>query len=469
MGRNRRLAKNVSFVMIGNIGAKLIGFILLPFYTRWLSSADYGITDIIGVYAALLANVGALNIAAAIFVFPSEGTQDEVKTYFSSGLALQAFCAVALIPVFLCISFLPFENTFIKYSWYIYGTLVSTLFQTYTQSFCRGLGKMKVFSFTGIVNSVTLFAFSFLFIPCYGVTGYVLATIMSNVVTGVFTYLYSGSYHYLSMKSVKCLPLREMLAYCIPLIPTGLMWWLVGSLNRPLLEQYCGLMSIGLLAVGNKLPSIMNMAFGFFQQAWMVTVMEEYRKENFAAYYCKIFRLIFLIQMSVCLLVIFAAKPFIHIMTMPDYYEAWKFIPLVTLGTLFSNITAFAGALFTAHRNSKFIFITSIAGGVVSLTANFLFIPVWGVYGACIAIILAHLSSCVMRVIKTNVYIHFRETGYILSQVVIALFAYGVSFLPLLWCIIGYVFSSILLIWTNRSTFSFAIIFVKTKHKNRKR
>ena len=47
---------------------------MLPLYTNWLSPADYGVTDIMGVYAGLLLNVVACDVSDAIFVFPSGAT-----------------------------------------------------------------------------------------------------------------------------------------------------------------------------------------------------------------------------------------------------------------------------------------------------------------------------------------------------------------------------------------------------------
>ena len=56
-----------------------MGFIMLPLYTSWLSPADYGVTDIMGVYAGLLLNVVACDVSDAIFVFPSGATEVEIK------------------------------------------------------------------------------------------------------------------------------------------------------------------------------------------------------------------------------------------------------------------------------------------------------------------------------------------------------------------------------------------------------
>lgn len=57
MGRYSRLGKNTVLVFIGNTDLKLIGLLMLPFYTRCLSVEDYGITDIINVYVIFLLSV----------------------------------------------------------------------------------------------------------------------------------------------------------------------------------------------------------------------------------------------------------------------------------------------------------------------------------------------------------------------------------------------------------------------------
>ena len=54
MGKYKRLVKNTAFVFIGNIGPRLISFVLMPFYTFWLSESDFGIQDIISVYVNTL-------------------------------------------------------------------------------------------------------------------------------------------------------------------------------------------------------------------------------------------------------------------------------------------------------------------------------------------------------------------------------------------------------------------------------
>lgn len=49
---------------------------------------------------------------------------------------------------------------------------------------------MSVFSFTGIVQTITTAFLSFLLIPTQGVYGFVLATIGANIATALFAFLF---------------------------------------------------------------------------------------------------------------------------------------------------------------------------------------------------------------------------------------------------------------------------------------
>lgn len=462
MSRNTTLIKNTSFVIVGNIGSKLMGFIMLPLYTKWMSPDEFGITDIISTYAMLLLNVIAFDISDAIFVFPVGAKENEIKKYYTSGFLFQVFCCLMYAIIFTGISHISLPNSFFLYTWLIYGVLISALFQKYTQDFCRGIKKMSVFSFTGIIQSLSMAGFSIWLIPQFGLKGFVWATILSNIITTLFTILYSKSYKYFALNSFDMHCLKEMLKYSFPLIPTSLMWWLISSLNRPLLEEYCGIFAVGLFAVANKLPSLINMIFGFFQQAWVVTVLEEYKKKDFSTYYNKMFRLVFSIQVLGCIIVMLFAKLFITIMTTKEYEEAWLYIPLLSLSVLFSNTSAFCGTIFTAYRKSKYIFYSVIVGGIVAVIANFLLIPSYKIWGTCIAICISHACSTISRILLSSNIVRFENTYYVIKQLIV----FAICFMGIMTnqIVIKHTFialSLIIFIATNKDTAKMLIKFAK--------
>lgn len=430
-----------------------MSFFMLPLYTHWLSPADYGTADIISTYAMLLLNVVACDISDAIFILPVGIEGKKIKQYFSTGFFFQIICSIVVAIIFWGVSHIQASNSLFTHIWSIYGILISNLFQKYVQDFCRGINKMSVFSFTGIISSLTIALFSILLIPKMGVQGYVFAMILSNIITGLFTFFYSHSYRYLSLRVFDIFTLWEMLRFSIPLMPTAIMWWLIFGLNRPLLEEYCGIFAVGVLAVAVKLPNLINLVTSFFQQAWTVTVIEEYKKEDFSDYYNKMFKCILIVQIIGCVIIILFSRSFIHLMTTEEYYDAWKYIPLLTIGAIFSNISAFTGTIFSATHKTKYTFYSVIAGGITSIFCNFSFIPFLGIWGACISIVAAHLISCISRIYFSSKFVQFKNISFVLQQTLLLFLFYSCSLINSLWWLLtGYTICILLLIWTNKKT-----------------
>lgn len=451
MSRSGKLAKNVTFITIGNIGSKLVGFIMLPFYTTWLSPADYGITDLLGVYANLMLNIVACDISDAIYIFPVGAPREKIIRYYSTGFFFQVFCSIICLIIFGGLSLLSIPGTFGQNIWYIYGILISSLFQKYTQDFCRGINKMSVFSYTGLIQTGAVALFSFLLIPPYGVYGFVVATILSNILSALFTFIYSRSYEYLTLHAFDKTSLSEMLKFSIPLIPTAIMWWLISGLNRPLLEQYVGLFALGLIAVANKLPGVMSMVFNFFQQAWIVTVVEEYKKPDFSRYFNKMFQMVIAVQVAACFLIVVFSKPFIDLMTTKEFYEAWKYIPLLAISVIFSNASAFLGTVFSAVRKSKYTFYSVILGGISAVLFNFILIPLWGIWGACLAICLAHAITVMSRAYFSRNLVRFTSKAYLVGEAILLLLTYlSALFLQQWWLMVAYISCLLLYLYLNR-------------------
>lgn len=186
----------------------------------------------------------------------------------------------------------------------------------------------------------------------------------------MYSFLFSGSYKYCSLASVNNECCREMLQYSVPLIPNGVMWWLVNALNRPVMETYVGLHGIGLFAVANKFPGIISMIFAIFVSSWQISVLEEYGKDGYGSFYNKIFRGVVLILLVLLVIVTFISKWLVSFFTSLDYLDAWIYIPVLTLG-VFSCVSGLAGSTFSAVRKSRYFFYSSVYGGLSSIVFNF--------------------------------------------------------------------------------------------------
>ena len=63
------LTKNIGLFTISSFGTKIISFLLVPLYTLYLSTGDYGTMDLITTTVSLLIPVFTLNIQDAILRF----------------------------------------------------------------------------------------------------------------------------------------------------------------------------------------------------------------------------------------------------------------------------------------------------------------------------------------------------------------------------------------------------------------
>jgi O-antigen/teichoic acid export membrane protein len=432
MGKYRRLGKNTLLVFIGNTGAKVISLLMLPFYTRWLSVEDYGTTDIINVYVSLLLGLVTACIADAVFIFPKDKEIEKQKNYFSSGLffALCSLSTTALLFIVIKNIFVyhGMSNSFTNNTWFIYGLLVTNFLQQYIQQFVRSIDKMKVYSTTGIVVTVSTTACSFFFIPRCGVFGYVVALIFANFLGMVYSFCCSSAYRYFSIASIKKNVCREMLKYSVPLIPNGMMWWLVGAFNRPLMEKYLGMHAVGIFAVANKFPGIVSLLFSVFGLSWQISVLEEFGKEGYNSFFNTVFRLVAVGLFLLFFVIAICNKLIIRIFVAPDFHEASKYVALLTLGTVFSCLAGIVGSNFSAIRQSKYFFYTSIWSSICAIIGNIILIPVFGILGASVTVSISFLVLLVSRMMYAWKYVKIQNIRKYLLMLVIGVLSIIVMF-----------------------------------------
>ena len=331
--RTNRLKKNTFLVFLGNAGSKLIGFFMLPLYTRWMSVEEYGLADIITVYVTFLLGLVTCCISEAVFIFPKGQSKEIQKTYYSSALIfmLTMFGITASLFILFGIGAKQFEikNSFTENLWLIYFMLLSNALMQFSQQFTRSIDKMTVYSITGIISTASTALFSFLLIPSYNVVGYVWSLILAHLTACLYSFLFSRSYQYIELSSLSYKALQLLLRYSIPLIPNSIMWWIVHAINRPIMEANLGLHEIGIYAVANKFPSIISMLFSIFVTSWQISVLEEFGKKDYGQFYNKVLRLLFVVLIILLVSLTLTSRLLISLLADEKYYEAWKFIPLL--------------------------------------------------------------------------------------------------------------------------------------------
>lgn len=401
-----RLLGNSLWTFLGNAGSKILSFLLLPFYTKWLGTSGFGFSDLITTYASLFGGIVTLCISDALLIFIKDKSEIDKTKYYSSAMSLSIGLLVFWGIIVLAIGFFHIGKSFIfENIFLIFSVIITNFLQTSSQQMVLALNKIKIYSFSGIILCVALFVFSWLLIPRYGVNGYVYAILLANLLTAFYSIVCSSSWRYFSFKYTEYRRWKEVALYSIPLIPNAVMWWLVSSLNRPLMENHLGLSAIGIFSVANRFPAVITLLYSIFAVSWGVSVIEEYGKPQFERFNKQVYRALFSIIVIGALILMLLSNEIISLLAAPEFFDAYKYMIILLVGSVFSCMSSFWGACFAVVKQTKYYFYSSIWGALAAILFNYILIPSYGLYGAAFSVVLSFIVMAVSRYIYSLKYV----------------------------------------------------------------
>ncbi|RYL92708.1 polysaccharide biosynthesis protein [Sporolactobacillus sp. THM7-4] len=419
MNRYKKLAFNSIIFAIGNLGSKLIALVLVPLYTYYLSTGEYGTVDLLTTTIGLIMPVFTLSIYDAVLRFVMDKNYNKAQV-LNNALLLSVMgylISWLLYPVFRAV--FPFDD----YLMFFYIMLLTSSVNSSFMQFIRANGQIKLFASIGIVSSIVVLFGNVLFLVHLhlGIAGYLLSLIAADLVSILTILTFGRMMQYLSLAYLRTNLLKEMVIYSAPLIPNALMWWVMGVSDRYIISFIVGVGANGLYAVANKIPSIISMINTIFFQAWQMSAIEEANSEGKSQFYSNVFNILSMVLLiSTSLLLIFL-KLIIHLVISSDFYESWKYVPFLLLGVVFSSFSGFLGTNYIAAKNTFGVFRTSVIGAAVNVGVNFALIPFIGTNGASISTMLSFFVIWLLRAYETRTFVRIdiKMQGFIGGLVII--------------------------------------------------
>lgn len=403
MNKYKKLVGNSLIFGIGNFSSKLLLILLVPFYTFYLSTSEYGTVDIITTTTNMLVPLISLSIYESVlrFVMDNKSIQSVVTNSIAiTGIGI--FISVVAYPI------LSYFNILDGLLVFFYMILISQALQSIIAQYTRAIGKIKVYAINGIIRTLTLGISNVLLLIVFkqGINGYLISITVSNIVSIFFFILNTNFLKNIKIGKLDVNLAKDMLKYSIPLIPNSFMWWIMNTSNRYFILFYKGVEVNGLFAVAYKIPTIITMFTTIFSQAWQLSAIEEYNSEEKSKFYSKIFNYyqsFLFLGVSAILVII---KPLMDFAFAEEYYPSWQYIPFLLLSVLFSSFSGFLGTSYIAAKKTKGVFKTSIIGGILGVILNFIFVPILGGVGAGIATMISFFVIWILRLFDTKKYIY---------------------------------------------------------------
>ncbi|MEO0275062.1 MAG: oligosaccharide flippase family protein, partial [candidate division WOR-3 bacterium] len=430
MTQYKKLAVNTFFFALGNIGSKSIQFLMLPVFTRYMIPAEYGKLDVINTTVSLMVPILSFQIAEAILRFAVDcRVQRENRNILPNAL-------IFLVSTFLLFSLFLYPmmkniSVFNEYSFYLYTLLFLTILNGIVKQYIRGLEKIKLYVASDIFYSA-IFALSNLVLLVtfkLGIRAYLLSNIISLMCATLLIFFAARLYKHVNLKIDNQL-LKEMLVYSIPLIPNGIMWWVVTASDRYIISYFVGYEATGIYSVAARFPGLLTVFYGIFHQAWQLSSMEEYGKEDYGEFFRKVFNVTMSVMFFGSSLLFLAIKPFLQVYVGQAYVESWRYVPFLFLGAVFQTFSFFFGVNYGNSKKTIGAFYSSVIAAIVKIVTILLLIKSWRIQAASFSTMLAYLTMWIVRVYHTKrlvkVYLDKNHLivsfALVLTQVVLLLF-----------------------------------------------
>lgn len=375
------------------------GFVLLPFYTKYLSPAEYGVFALIGILSTALAFLYDLGMVNALVRWCFEYSDDQLdqrKTVVFTALIFLLITSSIFTILFLVyspkVSILLFHDT--KFSNFIKLMVIATFFNCLAWvplSLFRVKEKSFTFVFATACKTLGLICLIILFLAVLkrGLGGvYESNLIISIIFTGPLFLLTFKEYTIkFSMKD-----LFGMLKFGVPFIPVLFFSWIIDFSDRYFLGQLSTLSEVGLYSVGYKIGQIVFLVVKTFAIAWIPIMFTVSRKENAAEIFAKILTYYILFIFLFALSISIFGRGIITIFTSSAYHDAYKVVPLISISYFFYGIYVFALSGLLIVKNVYVQPLLLSFSAILNVFLNILLIPKYGMMGAAYATLLSYLS-----------------------------------------------------------------------------
>lgn len=231
------LVKNTIVLGFGLVGAKLVQFVLLPFFTNQLTPAEYGVIDLSVTFISLMVPVVTCNLADGVLRF---GLSKDVKKEEVLRVAI-VILGVASCFTILLSPFFALYGTIARWRWYIVWMIIAQAAKVNFSLYIKANERVAIYSWDSVLTALTTAISDVVLISCLktGIKGYFISDIIGNIFSILFLLFKGRIFAEISAKkSVNKKLFREMVTYSAPLTLNAVSWWIAGFSDRMVLDVF---------------------------------------------------------------------------------------------------------------------------------------------------------------------------------------------------------------------------------------
>lgn len=436
----KRFFKHSYIYAIGNIINRLGAFLLLPVYTNYLTTSEYGAIELFYAVSAVVFGFLSMGIAHATlrFYFEYDDLKDKklvVSTNYVSSLVVSIIGVVFVGFWYKEISVLIFSSE--DYSLGILIILATIVFELSSQiclAYVRAVEKSMFFVYIAIAKlliqvSINIYLVIYAGEGVVGVlTGNLMAVFIGWIVLSVFTIRNCG----VKVNLKKLIPILQ---YSFPFLLGTITQLVSSNVDKFGLNYLESIAAVGVYMLAIKFSMILEQLIGEpFSRSYGSFRFSIMKQKNASDIQSNIVKYLLYLTLIIALGISLYIKEILVLMSDESFWAAANIVPIVIFSSTIKimNYPLQTGILYA--KKTKYFFYIGVITAVVSVVANLSLIPVYGLYGACYALIITDALTLVLMHVKSQKYFHVNyDYTKLFSSVLLVVVIYLLSLcLPVL-------------------------------------
>lgn len=411
----KKLAGQTAIYGLSSIVGRLLNYLLVPLYTRYFSTAEYGEVTTLYAYVAFLVVILTYGMETAFFRF-SQNEQDKKSVYSTSLISLLISSAIFIILMFMNADSIANALNFDGHPEYIqWFALIVGLDAVSSISFAklREQNKAARFALIRLLNifiNIGLNLFFIIYCP-YAIKnnlpsadfvqsiysqsigiGYIfIANLVASIVTIVllFPEMIAARWRF------QLQLWKKMMLFALPLMIAGLAGITNETIDRillaHLLPEEIAASEVGIYGAYYKLSIIMTLFIQTFRFAAEPFFFAQEKEQNAKNVYADVMKYFTIITATIFLLVMIyfdLVQQFIG----ASFHDprGQIIVPVLLFANLFLGIYYNLAIWFKLTGKTRYGAYLSLFGAIVTLGVNFALIPVLGFEGSAWATLLCY-------------------------------------------------------------------------------
>ena len=394
----RRLATTGAAYTAASVVSKLLAVALLPLYTSYLTTSDYGAAEVMFttvVTASIIVRLGLIEALLRFFYIPEEDGDEVVRTGFAALFWATTAGALIALPFAEPISQALLDTDaadLVRIS--IGGLWVLTLYEYLISLFRLDERARAYFTFT-ILHVLAAVPLQVLLVVGLdeGARGLLLGSYLSGV--PFIAWFAWSERRRLSLWPQRDL-LRRMVRFGLPTMPAEVSLYSLQFLDRIIIVRSIGLAEAGLYALAFKFSQAIQVVVRGFQLAWPPLAYSIHDDDEARRTYAVVLTAF----SALCGLLVVAlwleARWIVRLLADERFFDAYEVVGPLALGAaLYGVYLAQLVILGRTGRTDRNLPAT-LAGVVVNVALNLILVPEYGIVGAGVALIVSYLVVVVL-------------------------------------------------------------------------